>query len=244
MSGRVIEWHDSIGSTMVRAAELARAGAVAGTVVAAHEQTAGQGRLGRAWHSPARTGLYFTQILRPDLPPSELPVVTLALGVAVADALQMFASVAVDLRWPNDVLSLREGKKLAGILAQLEGGAVLAGIGLNVAQADFPDELRPIATSLAIETGTEFDREFLLRAIAGSIDAHVRTLKTMGVDAIMRLFTAMSSYAEGKRVVVDLPGGPAAGVTAGLTAGGFLRLRKDSGEVVTITAGGVRPLPA
>ena len=82
----------------------------------------------------------------------------------------------------------------------------------------------------------------MLRAIAGSIDAHVRTLKSMGVDAILRLFTSMSSYAEGKRVVVDLPGGPAAGVTAGLTGDGFLRLRKDNGEVVTITAGGVRPL--
>ncbi len=241
MTNRLIEWHDSIGSTMTRAAELARQGAASGTVVAALEQTAGQGRLGRSWHSPSRTGLYFTQILRPDLPPAELPVVTLALGVAVADALQVFAGLAVDLRWPNDVLTLGTGKKLAGILAQLENGAVLAGIGLNVAQPDFPDELRPIATSLLIETGTEYDRNFLLRVIAGSIDAHVRTLKTMGKDAILRLFSAASSYVEGRRVTVELPNGPVLGTTAGLTPDGFLRLKKDTGEIITITAGGIRP---
>ena len=241
MTDRLIEWHDSIGSTMTRAAELARQGAASGTVVAAHEQTAGLGRLGRSWHSPPRTGLYFTQILRPDLPPAELPVVTLALGVAVADALQVFAGLAVDLRWPNDVLTLGAGKKLAGILAQLDDGAVLAGIGLNVAQPNFPDDLRPIATSLLIETGAEYDRDFLLRAIAGSIDAHVRTLKTMGKDAILRVFSAASSYVEGRRVTVELPSGPVLGTTAGLTADGFLRVRKDTSEIITITAGGVRP---
>lgn len=241
MTTRHIEWHDSIGSTMTRAAELARQGAAAGTVVAAHEQTAGQGRLGRQWHSPPRTGLYFTQILRPDLPPTELPVVTLALGVAVADALQTFAGFAVDLRWPNDVLTVGAGKKLAGILAQLEGDALLAGIGLNVSQPKFPEDLHPIATSLLIETGTEFEREFLLKAIAGSIDAHIRILKTMGINAILRLFTASSSYVEGRRVVVDLPNGPVSGATAGLTPAGFLRLLKDDGESITITAGGVRP---
>lgn len=244
MTSRRIEWHDSIGSTMTRAAELARQGAAAGTVVAAHEQTAGQGRLGRQWHSPPRTGLYFTQILRPDLPPAELPVVTLALGVAVADALQTFAGFAVDLRWPNDVLTIGAGKKLAGILAQLEGDAVLAGIGLNVSQSEFPEELCPIASSLLVETGTEYDREFLLKAIAGSIDGHIRILKTMGVNAILRLFTAASSYVEGRRVIVDLPNGPVLGTTAGLTPGGFLRLLKDNSEIITITAGGVRPASA
>lgn len=241
MISRHIEWHDSIGSTMNRAAELARQGAAAGTVVAAHEQTAGQGRLGREWYSPPRTGLYFTQVLRPDLPPAELPVVTLALGVAVADALQTFSGFTVDLRWPNDVLTTGTGKKLAGILAQLEGDALLAGIGLNVSQPEFPEDLRPIATSLLLETGTEFGRDFLLRAIAGSVDSHVRILKTMGVNAILRLFTASSSYVEGRRVTVDLPGTPVTGVTAGLTPSGFLRLRKDDGETITITAGGVRP---
>lgn len=241
MTERLIEWHDTIGSTMSRAAELASAGAPAGTIVAAKQQTAGQGRLGRSWHSPADGGLYFTQILRPHLPPDELPVITLALGLAVADAIQLFTGLPCDLRWPNDVLCAQNEKKLAGILTQYHDGAILAGIGLNVNQTEFPEELRNIATSLVIETGTENDLEFLLKAAAGAIETHTDTLKRSGVTAILRLFGAQSSYVSGRRVIVDLPQGPARGVTSGLTPSGHLTLTKDNGEVITITAGGVRP---
>jgi BirA family transcriptional regulator, biotin operon repressor / biotin---[acetyl-CoA-carboxylase] ligase len=143
---RTIEWHAEIDSTMRRAAELARDGVPAGTIIGADRQTAGHGRLGRPWHSASPGGLYFTIVLRPHLEPAALPIVTMALGLAVADTVQMFAGLACDLRWPNDVLA--NGRKLAGILTQMHDGAVLAGIGLNVNQADFPEELRDIATSL------------------------------------------------------------------------------------------------
>jgi BirA family biotin operon repressor/biotin-[acetyl-CoA-carboxylase] ligase len=221
------------------AAERAAAGAAAGTVIAAEEQTQGQGRLGRVWHSPRGTGLYFTQILRPAISQRQIPLVTLALGLGVADALQLFAGVACDLRWPNDVL-VRD-RKLCGILAQWQHGVVLAGVGLNVNQADFPEELRPIATSLKLETGAEHDKRLLLKAIAGSIDAHVRMLETSGVNSILSLFAQASSYVEGRRVVVDMPNGPLRGVTSGLNADGFLTLVGEDGQPRTITAGGVRP---
>jgi BirA family biotin operon repressor/biotin-[acetyl-CoA-carboxylase] ligase len=224
---------------MHRAAELASQGAASGTVVAAKRQTAGHGRLGRAWHSP-HGGLYFTQILRLDLPPAELPVVTLALGLAVADALQLFAGLSCDLRWPNDVLVGE--RKLAGILAQLHDGAVLAGIGVNVSQPGFPGELHAIATSLALETGSTHDPRVLLHALAGSVDAHASILATSGRHAILRLFTSASSYVCGKRVAVELPGGPVFGTTTGLDDAGFLLLRTDSGATMTVTAGGVRPI--
>lgn len=236
---RSIEWHAVIDSTMRRAAELAREGAPAGTIIGADEQTAGQGRLGRRWHSAAGGGLYFTMILRPKLDAADLPVVTLALGLAVADAIQMFTGLPCDLRWPNDVLA--NGRKIAGILTQMHDAAVLAGIGVNVNQADFPEEIRGIATSIILETGTEHDRHFLLRAIAGGIDSHVRILETSGATAILRLFTAASSYVAGRRVAVELPTGDVRGVTAGLTPAGYLLLQTDSGEEITITAGGVRP---
>jgi BirA family biotin operon repressor/biotin-[acetyl-CoA-carboxylase] ligase len=238
-SPRVIEWHDEIDSTMRRAAELSAEGAASGTVVAAKRQTAGQGRLGRTWHSP-RGGLYFTQILRLDLPPAELPVITMALGLAVADALQLFTGLTCDLRWPNDVLVGE--RKLVGILAQLHEGAVLAGIGLNVSQPGFPEELRSIATSLVLETGSEHDPRVLLQAIAGSVDSHANILATSGRHAILRLFADASSYVRGKRVSVELPSGPVFGTTAGLDDAGFLLLRTDSGATMTITAGGVRPI--
>lgn len=235
---RHVEWHETIDSTMRRAAELAREGCPAGTVVAARTQTAGQGRLGRTWDSRPG-GLYFTIILRPRLEPARVPLATLALGLAVADTLQTFVGVAVDLRWPNDVLI--GDRKLAGILAQFQDSALLAGIGLNVNQREFPPELRPIATSLRIETGSEQDPEFLLRALARSIESHLKILETSGAAAILRLFEAASSYAAGRRVTVEMPAGEITGITAGLTAEGFLRVRRGDGTEVTVTAGGVRP---
>jgi BirA family biotin operon repressor/biotin-[acetyl-CoA-carboxylase] ligase len=221
---------------MQEAAWRAAQGAAAGTIVGADEQTAGQGRMGRAWHSPAGTGLYFTVILRLPVPPQDLPLVTLALGLGVADAIQMFGGVTPDLRWPNDVLV--NERKLAGILTVLESGAVLAGVGVNVNQDEFPEDLAGLATSLRIETGRAHDRQTLLRALAGSIDSWTKILATGGASPVLRHFTARSTYVEGRRVLV----GAHAGVTAGLTPEGFLRLRKDSGEVVVIYAGGVRPL--
>lgn len=235
---RRIEWHGSIDSTMRRAAELAREGCAAGTVVAARTQTAGQGRLGRAWDSRPG-GLYFTVVLRPRLEPAQVPLATLALGLAVADTLQTFVGVAADLRWPNDVLI--GDRKLAGILAQYQDGALLAGVGLNVNQREFPPELAPIATSLFLETGSEQNPEFLLPALARSIESHLNILETSGATAILRLFEAASSYVAGRRVRVELPAGEITGTTAGLTADGFLRVRRDDGSEVTVTAGGVRP---
>ncbi|WP_321470418.1 biotin--[acetyl-CoA-carboxylase] ligase [uncultured Paludibaculum sp.] len=236
---RHIEWHESIDSTMHRAAELASEGCPAGTIVGADAQTAGQGRLGRDWHSP-EGGLYFTMVLRPKVEMRDLPVVTMAIGVAVADALQMFAGVSVDLRWPNDVMV--GDRKLVGILAQWHAGAVLAGIGLNVSQSEFPGDVKNIATSLARETDRVHNKQVLLKAIAASVDTHVEILETSGVTAILRLFANASTYVSGKRVKVELPGGAVTGTTAGLTPAGFLLLRKDDGEEITITAGGVRPI--
>ncbi|MBN9659698.1 MAG: biotin--[acetyl-CoA-carboxylase] ligase [Acidobacteria bacterium] len=236
---RQIEWHQSIDSTMHRAAELAAEGCPAGTIVGADVQTAGQGRLGRTWHSNDG-GLYFTMILRPRVEMRDLPMVTMAVGVAVADALQMFAGVSVDLRWPNDVMVGE--RKLVGILAQWHAGAVLAGIGLNVSQQEFPDDVKSIATSLARETDRIHNKQVLLKAIAASVDTHIEILETSGVTAILRLFASASTYVSGKRVKVELPGGDVIGTTAGLTPDGFLLLRKDDGEEITITAGGLRPI--
>lgn len=235
---RTVEWHDTIDTTMRRAAELARAGCAAGTVVAARQQTAGIGRLGRSWDSRPG-GLYFTLVLRPRLEPAQLPLTTLALGLGVADALALFAGLAVDLRWPNDVLA--GGRKLAGILAQFQEGALLAGVGLNANQREFPPELSAIATSLRIETGQEQDLEILLRALVRSMESHVGILESSGAESILRLFESSSSYANGRRVSVDMPGGVITGVTAGLTPEGFLRVRRDDGAVAVVTAGGVRP---
>ena len=236
---RTIHRFATVDSTMTKAAELASLGAESGTVVVANEQTAGQGRLGRSWHSEPDAGLYLTQILRPKLCADSLPLVTLSLGRATAEAITMVAGVACDLRWPNDVLIGR--RKCAGILAQLQDDVLLAGIGINVNHTRFPAEIENLATSLRISTGREHSREQLLNDLLDSMDSHIETLFRDGRDAVLRAFTAASSYVRGRRVVVEQGLTEMRGTTDGLDAQGFLRLRQDDGTRKLILAGGVRP---
>jgi len=214
---------------MIEAARLASEGAPSGAAVVADEQTAGQGRLGRSWHSAPNDGLYVTVILRM---PELKPAITMALGIAVADAIAEISGLKPDLRWPNDVMI--GDRKLAGLLTVFESGAVLAGIGINVNHREFPADIAPIATSLRIETGREYDRETLLQAI-------LRAVTAANPDTALRDFAARSSYVSGRRVSVDMGPETVYGTTAGLDAEGFLKLRKDDGEEITILAGGVRP---
>jgi BirA family transcriptional regulator, biotin operon repressor / biotin---[acetyl-CoA-carboxylase] ligase len=225
----VIHRYRVLPSTMIEASRLASEGAPQGTAVVADEQTAGQGRLGRTWHSAPGDGLYVTVVLRM---PELKPAITMALGVAVADAIEEVSGVKPDLRWPNDILI--GDRKLAGILTQYEHGAVLAGIGVNVNHVEFPVEVRDIATSLRVVTGREHDREDLLQAI-------LRRVQTANSEVAIRDFAARSSYVYGRRVSVDLGHKRVYGTTAGLNDAGFLILRKDDGSEMTIFAGGVRP---
>jgi BirA family transcriptional regulator, biotin operon repressor / biotin---[acetyl-CoA-carboxylase] ligase len=233
---RTIHRFATVDSTMMKAAEFAALGAENGTVVVADEQTAGQGRLGRLWHSEPGLGLYMTVILRPKLCADSLPVVTLALGLATAEAITQTAGVACDLRWPNDVLIGH--RKCAGILAQLQDGVLLAGIGINVNHFEFPTEIAEIATSLRRASGREQDREALLHAVADGVDSHVERLMLEGKEPVLRAFSEASSYVRGRRVVMDEG---LRGTTDGLNAQGFLWLRQDNGSRKLILAGGVRP---
>src|SRR5580700_6084672 len=172
MPDRRIEWHNVIGSTMTEASQLAAAGVPSGTLVGAEEQTAGQGRHGRVWHSEPGSGLYVSIIIRRMFTPATLPVVTLALGLAAREAILKATDLACDLRWPNDVLiQTKNGAgKCAGILTQLESSAdssaIIAGIGINVNHSSFPTELTGIATSLRIASGCVQSRERLLLELA------------------------------------------------------------------------------
>jgi BirA family biotin operon repressor/biotin-[acetyl-CoA-carboxylase] ligase len=162
----------------------------------------------------------------------------LALGLAAQEAIIQTSGLAPDLRWPNDVLI--NGKKCAGILAQMEGQAIIAGIGINVHHKEFPEEIRELATSLAIE-GARVRREDLLVALATAIDEHIGILAEKGPSAILDMFARASSYVAGRRVKVDQPGAIVEGITCGLDGSGFLRVRQDNGIEATILAGGVRP---
>jgi BirA family biotin operon repressor/biotin-[acetyl-CoA-carboxylase] ligase len=230
--GRRIDWYPTLDSTMTAAA-----GLPPGSVVVAGEQTAGIGRHGHSWYSEPGAGLYYSIVL--DLPEAN-PTVTLALGLAAADAIAAVCGLRCDIRWPNDVLCGR--RKLAGILVQSSGGRTVAGIGINVNHPSFPPGIADIATSLRIETGVEMAREDLLAALLRAADRECKILVEEGREVTIERFTRASSYAHGKRVAVDLPEGRVTGTTAGLDPAGFLRLRRDDGVETLILAGGVREI--
>jgi BirA family transcriptional regulator, biotin operon repressor / biotin---[acetyl-CoA-carboxylase] ligase len=221
--GRRIEYYAAIHSTMDAAALLPP-----GSVVLAEEQLAGQGRHGRTWHSEPGNGIYCSMVLPP------APVLTLALGLAAVEAIMQATGIVCDLRWPNDLML--GGKKVAGILVQLGEGAAIAGIGINVNHAVFPRELASEATSLRLHAGRQPAREDILLELIPFVDHFI----AQDPETILRLFTHASSYAAGRRVTVQQPGGPIVGTTAGLDPAGFLIVRKDDGTDTLILAGGVR----
>lgn len=234
--GRRIVHFERVGSTMIEAARLLEEGCPPGSIVVADEQTAGQGRHGHVWHSEIDSGLYVSVLLQV---PVE-PVLTLALGVATADAITREADLQCDLRWPNDVMI--HDKKVAGILVQLVGPTAIAGIGINVNQPSFQGPIAAEATSLAIETGRRHSREDLLIALLRSVDSFCAMLVQGGAPPILGMFSHASSYAKGKRVAVRMGDRVIQGITDGLDDSGFLRLRNDDGSIELILAGGVRPL--
>lgn len=240
MPGRALHYFESIGSTMTEAARLAAAGEPAGAVVVAGEQTAGKGRAGHGWHSEPASGLYLTLLLRPPKMGDQLPLLTLAAGLAVKEAVEAVAGVTADLRWPNDLLI--GDKKAAGILLTCEAGAVLCGTGINVNHTRFPEDIAAIATSLRLAGRREFAREPLLVRVVEGVERHVRLLIEEGPAAILDAFAHASSYVRGRRVRVDFGDQVQEGVTEGLDERGFLRLRTEAGRLVTILAGGVRPV--
>jgi BirA family transcriptional regulator, biotin operon repressor / biotin---[acetyl-CoA-carboxylase] ligase len=236
---RRIDWYPSIGSTMTEASRLAASGCVSGTVVGADEQTAGLGRYGRTWHSEADAGVYVSIVLRYPFSPDSLPVVTLALGLAPAEAILKTTDLACDLRWPNDVLI--QSKKCGGILTQLEGSAIIAGIGINVNHSSFRDELGSIATSLRIGSGRTHSRERLLVELINSVETFCSLLEKEGRAPVLAMFARASSFVTGRKVSVDQGDIMLHGTTAGLTESGFLILQGDNGKQAVIIAGGVRP---
>ncbi len=230
---------DEVASTNDMAKELAARGAPEGTLVVAEAQSRGRGRLGRQWESPPGTGLYVSLILRPALPPAEMPQITLTTAVAAARALSRAAGVTPGIKWPNDLLL--GGKKLGGILTEMEAESeqirhLVVGLGINVNNPAFPEEISAIATSLALATGRRHSRvtilrawleefeelygRFLAREFAGILEEWRSLAVTIGSQVTVR---------QGPRVIC--------GLALEVAPDGALLLEMDSGEVVRVTSG-------
>jgi BirA family biotin operon repressor/biotin-[acetyl-CoA-carboxylase] ligase len=240
--GRRIECVDDTDSTSTDVARAARAGEPEGLAVIADSQRHGRGRFGRHWASPASVNLYCSVLLRPALAPAEVPLLTLAAGVAVAEAVDAFACTPSAIKWPNDVLL--NHRKVAGILTEMEvdarGGVfVVVGIGvnLNARAEDFPPEVRAVATSIALTTGGRVDRERFAARLIDALDARYESLLRDGLSAILAAWCERDAL-RGRRVQVRAGDRTLEGVAAGLAAGGRLRLETASG-VEEIVAGEV-----
>ncbi len=211
-----------------------------GTVVIAEEQTAGRGRLGRNWYSERSSGIYTSIILRPPLSPMAAPILTLLAGVAAHNAVRSATGLSVDIRWPNDLLV--NGKKVCGILTEMKAEVdqlhmVVLGIGINVNHNSMPEDLRAIATSLALEGGRQYSRLHILAELLRNVERYYHMLLKKGNAAIVKEWSAASSYAEGKQVRVKAGGNDYSGTTAGLDVSGALKILRDDGRQELLVAG-------
>jgi len=179
-----------------------------GAVVVADEQTAGRGRQGRRWVAPRGRAILSSVLLRPPADRRK-PELSLVAGVAVADAIEEALGLSAQIKWPNDVLVNR--KKVAGILAEARGDAVVLGIGVNVNQAreELPADVRPPAASLFTIDGVERDREPILARILARLEHHYDLWREGGIDAIY-VDLGSRDFLRGRRVGVDGVSGTAA----------------------------------
>ncbi len=229
LPGREIHWFRETDSTNTQLRKLALSGAKAGTVVLAESQTAGRGRMGRSFHSPAGCGLYFSLLLRPELPPESLGILPALAATAVRRGILHQTGLDTEIKWVNDLLA--GGRKLCGILAEgvFLGGAmqhIIIGIGVNCSTAaeDFPAELRPIVTSISAETGQPVDRV----ALAASLLRELEQLPLASPADRLEEYRA-NCVTLGKQVT--LPDG-STGTAVGLTEDYGLIVNKGDGQIV------------
>jgi BirA family transcriptional regulator, biotin operon repressor / biotin---[acetyl-CoA-carboxylase] ligase len=244
--GREVLCHEQLASTNLTAMELGEAGAAEGLVVIAEQQTAGKGRLGRRWESPAGVNLYLSILLRPAMPPWEVPRLTFLSAVAAARALQDVTDLKVEVKWPNDLLV--NGKKIAGLLNEMSAESdavhqVVLGLGLNINMTadQFPSELRYPATSVWLEKGTLTSRLDVVVALLEHFDRLYAEFLRYGMEPVRQawqeLFTMLGK-------VVRVESGPASlkGMVAGIDEEGALLLQLPDGKIEKVLAGDVLPV--
>ncbi len=238
--GRPLMYEPVTGSTNDNALLAARSGAPHGSLFVADEQTAGRGRRGSAWLAAPGESLLFSLLLRPRLELAQTSALTLAIGLALRDAIAPLLTDTPLIKWPNDLYV--GGKKLAGVLveSQLQGErlqAVVVGVGLNVGTRDFPPEIAARATSLALLGANEVEREPLLQALLSAIALRLDEYERTGVAGILDELNAADAL-RGQRVRVDAH----EGLGRGLDDQGRLFLEDEAGTLHAILAGSVELL--
>ena len=231
--GRTLKYFEQTGSTNDVAARLAAEGADEGTTVVAEAQTAGRGRRGREWYSPPGAGLYVSVVLRPPDARDRgrtASLITLAAGVALAEAVRAVTGLPVEIKWPNDLVIGRPGRKLAGILAEASSAQgrlehVILGYGVNVRGASFPASLAGRATSLELELARPVDSVSLLVESLAALASCYGELNQGRLAPLLDRWRALAPGSRGETVEWETPDGPRRGVTEGIDADGALIVR-------------------
>jgi len=244
--GARLQYFVETGSTNDLAAAAADRGAPEGTTYVAGAQTAGRGRRGREWFSPPGAGLYFSTLVRRG---SIEPWLTLAGGVAVAEGIRTATGLPLQIKWPNDIVSVGGGgfrarRKIAGILAEAASGTagvhcVILGIGINVGAASFPPDLSDRAGSIETELGRPVDAGPVLAQVLVRLNRVLAEIEHTGPPNLFTRWLELAPSATGERIEWDGPHGVERGISAGLAEDGALLARTSDG-VARIIAGEVR----
>jgi BirA family biotin operon repressor/biotin-[acetyl-CoA-carboxylase] ligase len=233
--GRNLHYVESVESTQKIAHHFASENAPEGTVILAEEQLSGRGRMARNWHSPKYTGIWMSMILRPNIPLSNAPQLTLLAAVAIVQAIEEMTDLIPDIKWPNDILI--NGKKVTGILTELQAEAdrihsIIIGMGINVNQKkeDFPLELQETATSLFIEGRETVSRAELIRTIFKYFERLYTLYLEQGFLPIKLLWEGYASSI-GNYIKARTLRNTIEGKALGITDDGVLQLEDMTGKI-------------
>ena len=230
----------TVDSTNEEVKRRARQGSKSCLIVAAEEQTMGKGRVGRDWSSSAG-GLYFTIMLRPELPPENISSITLAAGYGVCLAVREYTGLDAKIKWPNDIII--GNKKLCGILTEMAAQAdmidyVAVGIGINVNIEAFPENIREKATSLYLETGRKLDRNDFFISVLRHLDIAAAAFLAGFTDAENQEFRSLCATI-GRRVQTTKGNITIEGEAVDVCENGELLVRDDTGELHKVNSGEV-----
>ena len=241
-AGRQVIYFDETDSTNIQAKRLAEQKASHGTLVVADRQNGGKGRRGRVWTSPSGVGIWMSLILRPKISPASASMLTLVAALAVREGIEKETGISAGIKWPNDLVL--NGKKICGILTEMstelmEIQYVVPGIGINVNQTEFPDEIKETAASLYLESGKLWKRSGLIAAIMEAFEKNYDIfLKTEDMSGLMEEYNQYLVN-RGKEVCVLAPQGEYRAMANGINREGSLLVTRADGTREEIISGEV-----
>ncbi len=241
-AGKPVCFYEELGSTNLQAKLDAENGAKEGTLIVADMQTAGRGRRGRSWSSPPGTNVYFTLILKPDFSVELASMVTLVMGLAVAEGIRETCGLEARIKWPNDIVV--NGKKVCGMLAEMSTERefihyVVMGVGINVGRQDFSTEIAQTAACLEQERGYPVPRAEIIVNVMKAFEGYYEIFCRDGnLAGLLERYNGMLAGKDGEVRVLD-PKGEYRGISRGINSTGELLVEREDGAVEAVYAGEV-----